>query len=63
MFKCEIRTSGASFCDPCTGEESSYWESVELKRILENVCLKIGKGETSGNCMDINGNNVGKWSR
>ena len=63
MFKCEIKTGGAAFCDPSTGEESEYWESVELKRILENVCLRIEEGETSGSCMDINGNKVGKWSR
>ena len=63
MLKIEIKTSGAAFCDPYTGEESEYWESVELKRILENVCLRIEEGETSGSCMDINGNKVGKWSR
>ena len=54
MFKCEIKTGGSAFCDPCTGEESEYWESVELNRILANVCLKIEDGETSGICMDIN---------
>lgn len=63
MFKCEIKTGGSAFCDPCTGEESEYWESVELKRILENVCLRVEEGETSGNCMDINGNKVGKWKK
>lgn len=63
MLKIEIKTGGAAFCDPSTGEESEYWESVELNRILANVCLKIEEGETSGSCMDINGNNVGKWSR
>lgn len=63
MFKCEIKTGGSAFCDPCTGEESEYWESVELNRILADICLKIEEGETSGSCMDINGNKVGKWSR
>lgn len=63
MLKIEIKTSGAAFCDQYTGEESEYWESVELKRILENICLRIEEGETSGSCMDINGNKVGKWSR
>lgn len=63
MLKIEIETGGSAFCDPSTGEESEYWESVELNRILANVCLKIEEGETSGSCMDINGNNVGKWSR
>lgn len=63
MLKIEIKTGGAAFCDPATGEESEYWESVELNRILATVCLKIEEGETSGSCMDINGNKVGKWSR
>lgn len=63
MFKCEIKTGGAAFCNPATGEESEYWESVELNRILANVCLKIEDSEISGICMDINGNKVGKWSR
>lgn len=62
MFKCEIKTGGSAFCDP-DGNESEYWESVELNRILANVCLKIEEGETSGSCIDINGNRVGKWSR
>lgn len=63
MFKCEIKTAGSAFCDPATGEENEYWELVELNRILANVCLKIEEGETSGSCMDINGNKVGEWSR
>ena len=63
MFKCEIKTGGSAFCDPATGEENEYWESVELNRILANVCLKIEEGETSGSCMDINGNKVGQWSK
>lgn len=63
MFKCEIKIGGSAFCDPATGEENEYWESVELNRILANVCLKIEEGETSGSCMDINGNKVGTWSR
>ncbi len=63
MLKIEIKTGNAAFCDPYTGEENEYWESVELNRILANICLKIENGETSGSCMDINGNKVGQWSR
>ena len=62
MFKCEIKTGNVAFCDP-DGNESEYWECVELNRILADICLKIDEGETSGSCMDINGNKVGKWSR
>jgi hypothetical protein len=63
MLKIEIKTGGAAFCDPYTGEEDKYWESVELNRILANICLKIENGEKSGSCIDINGNKVGQWSR
>lgn len=63
MFKCEIKTGGAAFCDPYDGNESEYWEAVELKRIFENICTKLENGATSGAIMDINGNKVGKWSR
>lgn len=62
MFKCEIKTGGSAFCD-LDGNESEYWEAMELKRILEKICSKIEDGQTSGSCMDINGNKVGKWSR
>lgn len=63
MFKCEIKTGNAAFCDPDTGNESEFWEAVELKRILEDVCEKLEEGFTSGSIMDINGNKVGEWSR
>ena len=62
MLRIEIKTDNAAFCDP-DGNESEYWESVELNRILANICLAIEGGETSGTCMDINGNKVGIWSR
>lgn len=63
MLKIEIKTDSAAFCDPSTGDENEYWESIELNRILANICLKIENGETSGSCIDINGNKVGKWKR
>ena len=63
MFKCEIETGNAAFCDPYTGEENNMDEALELKRILKEICEKLEYGETSGTIMDINGNKVGKWSR
>lgn len=63
MLKIEIKTSNVAFCDPDDGSESNYWESVEINRILANICSEIACGRTSGVCMDINGNKVGKWSR
>lgn len=63
MLKIEIKTGNAAFCDPCTQEESEYFESVELRRILQDICDKLEKGKTEGAILDINGNKVGKWSR
>ena len=63
MFKCEIETGSAAFCDPYTEDESEFWEAIELKRVLEDVCKRLEAGHTSGSIMDINGNKVGEWSR
>lgn len=63
MFKCEINTGNAAFGDPYTGEEDEFYEAMELKRILENICEKLEVGCNAGNIFDINGNKVGKWSR
>ena len=63
MFKCEIDTGNAAFADPYTCEEDRYWEGIELNRILANICLEIQGGYTHGNIFDINGNEVGEWSR
>ena len=41
MFKCEIKTGNAAFCDPDTGDESEFWEAIELKRVLEDVCERL----------------------
>lgn len=63
MFKMELKTGGAAFCNPLTGEEDEVFEALELTRILENVCHKIKYGKESGTILDINGNVVGKWER
>ncbi len=63
MFKLEIETDGAAFCNPDTGSEDELWEGIEINRLLEEVQMKIEAGYTSGTIMDINGNRVGKWSR
>lgn len=63
MFKLEIETGGAAFCDPFTGEEDEIAECHELYRIIdEQVLRKIAYGYKEGVCMDINGNKVGSWS-
>ena len=63
MFKLEIKTGGAAFCNPDTGNEDEFWEGIEINKILEKVKMEIEEGYISGVIMDINGNKVGKWSR
>lgn len=63
MFKLEIKTDNAAFCDPDTGSEDKFLEGIEINRLLAKVQLSIEAGYTSGTIMDINGNRVGKWSR
>ena len=63
MFKLEIETDNAAFCDPYTGSEDEFWEGIEINRLLEKVQIKIEEGYTSGTIIDINGNRDGKWSR
>lgn len=63
MLKIEIKTGGAAFMNPDTGEEDSFWEGIELNRILSRIQDYIECGHTSGSIMDINGNKVGTWSR
>lgn len=61
MFKMEIKTSGAAFCDAFTGEPDKVSEAMEIRRILKRVIEKLELGYTKGSVMDINGNRVGKW--
>jgi len=63
MFKLEIKTGGAAFRDPITGEEDNYYEAVEIGRLLRRVSADLRNHCTSGTIMDINGNKVGSWSR
>ena len=63
MLKLEIRTDGAAFRDPYTGDYDSYSEAREICRILKGVIQKLEVGYTDGTCIDTNGNRVGEWSR
>lgn len=60
MLKIEIKTGGAAFTNE-DGEFDVYYGGHEIQRILTEVSLKIQCGHTEGNCIDINGNNVGNW--
>jgi len=63
MFKLEIKTGGAAFKNPITGEEDLYDEAAEINRMLSTVGADLRNGGTSGTLMDVNGNKVGTWSR
>lgn len=63
MFKLEIKTGGAAFCNPDTGNEDEFWEGIEINKILSKIQEQIEEGYTSGVVIDINGNRCGKWSR
>ena len=54
MFKLEINTGNAAFEEP--------YKEIEVCRILEEIKRRIEDGHTYGKLIDINGNNVGKWS-
>lgn len=53
MFKIEFKTGGAAFDEP--------YKASEIKRILEEIAVKVECGYYSGKIIDINGNNVGEW--
>lgn len=40
MLKIEIETGNAAFGDPYNGNESKYWEAVELKRLIAVVYIE-----------------------
>ena len=66
MFKLEIKTGGAAFCDG-DGQENAYYEILEVNRILKEIQDELmGYAEAmidhaSGSCMDLCGNKVGTW--
>lgn len=61
MFTIEIKTGGSAFRDPDSGEFSAVMLRAELARILDGVNAKIGAGQSSGVCIDLNGNRCGSW--
>lgn len=62
MFKININTENAAFCDPYTGEEDEFAKEMEIERIMSEIKNAMSGGYTSGSCIDINGNKVGTWS-
>ncbi len=53
QFTLKIETANAAFEDR---------KHSEVARILREIAKKVDEGESSGNCRDINGNTVGKFS-
>lgn len=63
MFRLEIKTGGAAFKDPYTGEDDNYSEALEIRSIMAKVMGELDAGSTGGVVIDTNGNKVGQWSR
>ena len=40
MLRIEIDTGNAAFSSPYTSEKDTFYEAIELKRILEGICEK-----------------------
>lgn len=65
MFTLQIKTEGAAFCDPSTGEKDIHCMQDEVIRILKGLLETMEMGAEVGrvisykNLHDINGNNVG----
>lgn len=60
MFRIEIKTGGAAFCDKRTGEPDALAMENELLRIIKRVEWNLATGVTNANLIDINGNTVGR---
>lgn len=58
-FKLTIKTGNAAFCDEQTGEEAP---NHEVARLLREAADEIENGADGGVLVDINGNNVGRYS-
>ena len=54
-FTCEIDMDNAAFAD-----EPVY--GFEIARALEQIQYALGHGKRDGNCLDSNGNTVGRWA-
>lgn len=60
MFRMEINTENDAF--QINGEKSNVAMAYEIDRIMNSVRNGIRHGFTEGQCVDINGNVVGRWS-
>ena len=48
----KFNTSGQAFED---------YGNEEVKRILEEIIVKVKNGRTEGKILDYNGNSIGEW--
>ncbi len=61
MFLLRIDTGNAAFHSDIP-EHNNLAMSYEIARILHEVMKSLAAGKESGACVDVNGNNVGRWS-
>jgi hypothetical protein len=66
MFTLKIKTEGAAFCDPFTGEKDRHSAQEEVLRILKDLVLDLELQAHGGAVLDFkklrdaNGNHVGE---
>lgn len=61
MLKLNIKTGGAAYCDPFSGEEDNYCEQMEVAKNLRDIADELEHGRRYGTIIDINGNKVGSY--
>lgn len=61
MLELKIKTGGAAFCCPISGEPDKHYEAAECARILRDVAEQLESGYRAGREYDINGNSVCKF--
>jgi len=57
-----LETLNAAFCEEETGEPTEQTIAAECARIVRDIADKMDAGQTSGPCVDANGNKVGRWT-
>lgn len=66
MFKLEIKTGGAAFRDESIEDSNGDYRlddtGAEVRRILNEISIKLRNGYCCGKVIDINGNCVGEWN-
>ena len=62
-FSLIIHTDNAAFApvEDADAEDSDWRRDEEVRRILADVAQRVRCGNSTGRCIDENGNTVGEW--